>query len=376
LKAWNYDPTTFAINTGNTLGNSINNDKKIWEDISAAYVQGTITAGKLQVLTGVRGERTDIVTITPLRDNSFSASDIRRYKGRSRQSNSYTDYFPSIHARYEFNRHLIAHASYSTTIGRPNFGDILSSSDTDSVARTVTVANLDLKPEYSRNYDLSLEYYFEPVGVVSVGVFQKNIKDFPIDADKAFISPEEAADLGATIAPGDTTPWTLQSKINGGDARVRGIELSYSQSFTFLPGALRGFGVFANYTYLQTEGTFDTKPPVKVHDLANFIPRTANAGISYAYGRYDAKIQWNYTDWWIESVSLSDPLHRNKIRGDKWQLDASGKFKVTRNISLFADFTNLTSNFGKKFRGYVDPVRREETNAGNFLMTAGLQARY
>ena len=45
---------------------------------------------------------------------------------------------------------------------------------------------------------------------------------------------------------------------NSGKARVRGLEFNYTQQFTFLPGALRGLGAFANYTWLQSEGSRQT----------------------------------------------------------------------------------------------------------------------
>jgi hypothetical protein len=37
---------------------------------------------------------------------------------------------------------------------------------------------------------------------------------------------------------------------------------------------------------------------------------------------------------------------------------------------------NITSNHGKKFRGYVDPLLRNETNALGFIGTAGVQATF
>ena len=43
---------------------------------------------------------------------------------------------------------------------------------------TVTQNDPGLKPQYAENFDLSLEYYFEPAGVLSVGWFHKDITDF------------------------------------------------------------------------------------------------------------------------------------------------------------------------------------------------------
>ena len=82
---------------------------------------------------------------------------------------------------------------------------------------------------------------------------------------------------------------------------------------------LNGNGV---YIFRSTGGAVTT-------DLANFIPRTANAGLSYAYGRYDLRFQWNYTDVFPESVDLNNPLLRNKWRGDRWQMDFTARYQQT-----------------------------------------------
>ena len=377
LNAWSYDPGVFTVNTGNTRGNSLLNDRKIWESVYATYGQAKLEIGKLQVLGGVRVEKTDIERSIPVRNRQPGvAGTLGEYTSRTKQTKSYTNTFPSVHFRYEITRQLVAHASYSTTIGRPNFGDLLSAANANPENRTISVPNLELKPQDSKNYDLSLEYYFEPVGVVSVGAFRKDIDNYAVSVSRP-ISAAEAEEMGAPVAPGDTADWTVSTKINGGEAYVQGLEVNYSQQLSFLPGVLRGFGVFANFTYLQTEGTYTrgTGGPVST-DLPNFIPRTANAGLNYNYGRYDLRVQWNYTDVFPESIDLNNPNQRNKWRGDRWNLDFSGRYKLTRQISIFADLINMSSNHGKKFRGTVTDVRREETNALGFLLTAGVTATF
>ena len=51
-------------------------------------------------------------------------------------------------------------------------------------------------------------------------------------------------------------------------------------------------------------------------------------------------------------------------------------YKLTRRLTIFADLVNITSNHGSKYRGYVDPVLRNETNALGFIGTAGVQASF
>ena len=43
---------------------------------------------------------------------------------------------------------------------------------------TITIGNPELKPTISYNFDLSGEYYFKSVGLISAGIFAKKIDDF------------------------------------------------------------------------------------------------------------------------------------------------------------------------------------------------------
>jgi hypothetical protein len=92
--------------------------------------------------------------------------------------------------------------------------------------------------------------------------------------------------------------------------------------------------------------------------------------LSYVYGRFDLRPSWNFTDDWPEDTP-SD-ASTTKIRGSRWSIDFSGKYRATRQVTLFLDLVNVTSNHGKKYRGYVDPLRRNETNALGFLATGGV----
>ena len=42
----------------------------------------------------------------------------------------------------------------------------------------VSTRNAALQPQYSDNFDATVEYYFEPVGTVSASVFLKEVSDF------------------------------------------------------------------------------------------------------------------------------------------------------------------------------------------------------
>jgi iron complex outermembrane receptor protein len=376
---WNYSPTAFTINTSGTRQNTLQNNRRIWERSGAGYVQGTIDFGKLDVTTGIRAERTQVRRNQMVRDRSPGVTGtLAEWTSRAYSDASYEHVYPSIHGRYAITRNLHFRASYGTTSGKPDYGRILGVTDINETSRQINVPNVNLRPRQSKNLDLSVAYYFEPVGEVTVGVFEKKITDYDGNVTR-LITPQEAMELGATPLPGDTTPWEYTTRLNTGDGLIRGLELSYTQQFSnILPRAWKGLGFYANFTILTVEGTFDifdvTAVPVKVKQLDDVIPRTANAGLSYNYGRYDLRLSYNYADAMPEGSGTN--ISTIKLRGQKWTMDASVKYRLTRNLTLFGDFVNITSNHGKKYRGYVDPLLRNETNALGFIGTAGIQANF
>jgi outer membrane receptor protein involved in Fe transport len=117
---------------------------------------------------------------------------------------------PGIHFKYEPLNGLLLRSSYTISIGRPNFGSIFPNTTIDYTNETVNQGNSGLKAQTSDNFDVSIEYYFEPVGLVSASFFLKEISNFIYNA-------------GTTIPQGDNNGfdglyggWTLRSAANGG----------------------------------------------------------------------------------------------------------------------------------------------------------------
>ncbi|MBM3851764.1 MAG: TonB-dependent receptor, partial [Verrucomicrobia bacterium] len=147
----------------------------------------------------------------------------------------YRKRFPSVHAFHDITRNLKVRASYSTSYGRPPISNLLPGETPDENNRRVTVNNPGLQPYTAKNWDATIEYYFEPVGSLTIGWFHKDIRDFIITQDVGTIP--EGLDNGFS---GEYAGWTERTNVNGGDAIAQGWEFAYQQQFTFLPGVLKG----------------------------------------------------------------------------------------------------------------------------------------
>ena len=293
-----------------------------FENIYAWYGQYQATVGQLDVLTGVRFEKTDgtynantVVT----RGATFTATPSVNHQ-------DYLNVFPTLQASYRIEPTLVARAAYSTAIGRPGFNQITAATIVDVGAGTVTVGNPNLKPTTANGFDISVEKYLPSGGIVSLGAFGKAFQNYilPTTTTGTF--------------PGITGPARLNSFSNGGDAHAYGIEAAYVQKFDFLPAALSGFGIDANYSYVQSG--------VKLHPgqgdepLPGTADHNANIGLFYEDGPIGFRLAGAFASRSLFRVGTSRDL--DQFATPRFRLDASARYKLNEHLEWFAYGRNLT----------------------------------
>jgi iron complex outermembrane recepter protein len=332
------------------------------EDITAAYLQGNIKIGNFSALGGVRVERTETNGVSWARNVSLPV--LSQYNRIAEISGGYTDTFPGLHLKYEPRPGLILRASASTSIGRPNFNELAPGFNVNVATQTVSQNNPDLAPQFSENYDLSAEYYLKSVGLVSASVFRKDLEGF-------IFSRQSVVGSGASNGfDGEFEGYILNTRTNGGWARVTGLELNYQQQLTFLPGLLNGFGVYGNLTALSTEGTYNGTVVLK--DIAGFIKRSGNLGLSYIKHNYTIRLSANYEGDSMRGFN-PDPARRNYMVS-RTTVDFSVRYAYRPRLNFFVDFKNL---FNEKEFQYTGLEHRTINNRiFGTRMTAGISGSF
>lgn len=366
-----YNSTFFPASLDASANNSLLNDYQTRETIPAGYFQSEVGLLKnLKMTAGVRVEQTRAEITSRLDDTKFSVAELRYGKFKTIDS-KYTDVFPNLQFRYEPIAHFVLRAAYSTTIGRPRISDLVGRFSVNEIGQSVSFSNPSLKPQRSSNIDLSAEYYFQPVGVVSVGAFRKDIKNYVVATSFQIKGNEFGLDLA------DYVGWTGNSRVNSGDGKVEGMEFNYSQQFRFLPGPLKGIGAMANWTVLTSSGDYNgivSSLPFKNY-LVGLRPRSGNAGLTYTHGPLDLRLMFNYAASYIASLDNSDPSNSEFI-GSRYQFDFFARYKLSRNLNFFVDVVNLTEEYRARYRGIVRNDRWAQTNLFPRVITAGVQARF
>lgn len=363
--------TLFPLNVNSTTTDSLINDYGTKEVIPAVYFQSELTVTqKLKATLGLRYEQTR----TELRNRSDDVTAptlAERYGSFVTTDADYGNWFPNVQFRYEPLKRLVLRAAFSTTIGRPRITDLVSRFSVNDVEQRLSFSNPSLKPQLARNFDLSAEYYFEPAGVVSVGVFRKDFKNYVTTNTFTVVGNEFGLDLS------EYAGWIGTSKFNTGKGQVTGMEFNYSQQFSFLPGYFKGLGMMANYTLLKSEGDYNGPGVVLPYDniLPGMRPSSGNLGLSYTLGRFDLRLMCNYTDYTINSLDLSDPSG-TEFFGSRMQWDFFGRFKITKNVNVFVDVVNMFEENRDRYQGLYREDRLAQVNVFNRVVTAGVQARF
>ncbi|MEO6244407.1 MAG: TonB-dependent receptor [Opitutaceae bacterium] len=350
------------------------------ETVTAGYLMTQGKIGANGFLAGVRTEKTETEGwgYVRARQGSTAAQQLadpigsaqRDYAGTFRRLNgSYTKSFPSIHLSRDLTKDLKARVTWSTSFGRPGITNIMPNETINENAQSLSVNNPSLLPQTARNWDATLEYYFEPVGALSVGWFHKEIRDYIVTGINTGTIPS-GTDNGYN---GEYAGFTRFTSLNAGTAIVQGWEFSYQQQFTFLPGALKGLGVNANYTHLDAHGNFGGATSLSSGKVAGFIPEAANFGLNWRYRSFGARVLYNYTGDYIDSYNATFP-GRNYFRFPFRTVNVGLSYQLRPTLGLTLDVANLFNEPQRLYRGVRNQMARTIVNGST--VTAGISGRF
>ncbi|PLK22396.1 TonB-dependent receptor [Porphyrobacter sp. TH134] len=310
--------------------NNVNGDFTVTEDVYGGFLQARIKAGDIEALGGLRYERTDV--------NSASVRVNGGVTTPSVADGGFDSFLPSVHLRWNAGPDLVVRAAWANTIGRANFGDVTARETLNIVAGaipTLSRGNPSLQPREAMGLDLSAEYYTGNGGLLSLGVFYKDIKN-----EIFTLTSIETIDLG--IGRGAEQVEVSQPD-NAQSATIFGIEAAVQQSLTFLPAPFDGLGINLNGTYVDSDlEVLTTAGPRK---LGFFLQPTwaANASLFYEKGRFEARLAYNYTGGFLETINQTIP-GADQFWKSRETVDAQIRFRLTPNIDLFVEGENLTDS--------------------------------
>ena len=360
--------------------NKYTGESEVREAITAGYLMTQGRFGPTGFLAGVRTEKTDTESsgYVRVRNGSTAAQQLadpvgsaqRDYAGTRREVNgSYTKSFPSVHLNHDITSNLKARLSWSTSFGRPPLANLRPNETANEANQTLTVSNPSLLPQTASNWDATLDYYFEPVGVFSAGWFHKTIKDYIISGINNGVIPT-GNNNGFN---GEYVGFTRLTTANAGTAVVQGWEFNYQQQFTFLPGFLKGLSGGANYTVISTQGDFGGTVTRSGNQVPGFIPRTGNVNLSWRYRGFSSRVAANFTSDYITNFSAAS-LGRNLYRLKRTLVSVGVAYQLRPSVTLTCDVSNLFNEPEVFYRGIRDQMFT--TNIPGTSVTFGVNGRF
>lgn len=281
--------------------------------------------------------------------NNASVTDVAKQK--------FDHWLPSLNVRLDLTQKFLMRFAASKAISRPNFGDLRNfigiapagGNRAGLFGFSLQGRNPYLRPIESKQFDLTAEWYFARVGQLTVTAFYKTLDNIILD---------NSPFTRTFTNNGQTYTVTGNGPVNSaGTGRVKGAELSYQQTYDFLPGPLRGLGLQASYTYVSTNSLPNTPPantpadgnrPVMdvtgLYDnlpLAGLSKHNVNVAAFYDLGGFYARAAYS----WRSKYLLSNrdccfpflPVYAQAAG----QLDASLFYTVTKTFKIGLEAANL-----------------------------------
>ena len=251
-------PEYFVPDTVGNLKRKLDNNKRIQEQINAAYMEAETRVGDARFDFGLRYEKTEtaarIANVRPVSEVTAAGLSVNTVEGLLYQYNNgvyskrrgeYEDWFLSGGVKYDFTERLIGQVAFSEAILRPDYGNLGGVVTVNEDTQIVTVPNPELKPEHSTKYFASLQYYLEPSGLVGLSYYKLDMKDMQVTG--ITVNPENVG-----FSPDEYAGYTFRSAQNvPGTSTNEGLTFEYSQQLTFLPGAFKGLSLFGSITRID-----------------------------------------------------------------------------------------------------------------------------
>lgn len=312
------------------LVDSTVDDYRMDEDIDAAYVQNSIDLDAWHLLAGVRAEHTRFDAAGARvneEEESFDAVTRRR---------SYTNWLPSLQARYDLDPKTSVRAAWTHSVVRANFSQLAPgvslASDTEA-----TIGNPDLAPLKSTNLDLGIERVLGDDGSVSAYVFHKDIKNFTYTTNLA----------GSGQWAGYTS---AVSYANGDKASVKGIELAYTQPLRMLPAPFNRLIVGANGSLTRSDANvarYDSnagRARSRSINLPGQSDRVLNLMLGYEQGPLSTRLALNYKSPYL--LEMGDDIldaGQDRVVDAQKQVDFSLSYQLSKQVQLSFEAANLNN---------------------------------
>ena len=268
------------------------------------------------------------------RPESFEVSALDR---------TYTDVLPSFNLAYDLTDDLVLRAAASKVISRPSYGDIAAPGSLEYFSQEYvddrrltggagelgwygSGSNKNLEAYKATQFDVGLEWYFQPGSVLGLGLFRKNVSNFAVPV---------VTDVDMVVAGETVTVQNYSTDAGGRDAVSQGIELYAQHTLDF------GLGFQFNYTYNDTSEaaiTLEDGTEVGESPLVGSAKNQTNFTVYYETQKLLLRASYNRRGEVVQGLVNGLNVYEEPYQ----QIDLNAAYNFTPALSISASVLNLT----------------------------------
>jgi TonB-dependent receptor len=295
---------------------------------------------------------------------------------------THTRGLPSFNLRLRPTETFQMRFAYNVTMDQPSFYDLRATgsvsprivNDVWDGTFTSDAGNPQLSPVISKNSDISVEWYPTQSTAAHVSLFHKTLEDpliYSTDTKPVRVLLEDGSFAFVTASSTETHNATE-------DATIKGAEFGVRTFFDRLPSPWNGFGVEANYTYIDSKNPGDVYFDIDGESHSDAPVRglsenTYNVQLMFEKPKFSARLAWNWRSEYLLSTNangtngsynylptpnlgpdntgaavfkdFSLPIYSDKYG----QLDFGATYRPTEQLALSLDFRNLLDEISETF---------------------------
>ena len=264
----------------------------------------------------------------------------------------YDDTLPSFNLVAEITPDFLIRLGAAKVMSRPGLGSLTPGSTVAVAggARTISTGNPNLDPIRATNVDLGFEWYFAEGAMAGVGLFYKDIDTFIQTTRETRPFSDSGLPAELLIGTGATpdSDFTYTKPVNTPGGELKGVEVNYTQPFTFLPGNWSNLGVQLNYTWVDSQIQYinSTGQPVLKADLTGLSRNSWNATLFYEGKVFSGRVSaTNRDDYLTQVTGTENGFNLDGYHGMTGTtfIDASIRYAITDKLELSLEGMNLTN---------------------------------
>ena len=397
-------PSISAVNSSGTNAGGwfdspyqrLPNNFKYIEKYYAGYLMSELNfAQQVKVVGGIRWEEVrsyfDAFNLADGRDATRQTVDpVSAHPGNR-------FWLPMVQAKWDVLDWADVRYSFTKTLARPDYHQLSPHFNMDYTQFNVWAGNPRLKPAQATNHDVFLTFHSNELGLLSLGGFYKEIKNFTY-ATQYKLHPSAPPGLDSVLSYSVSTGSGIVYPKDGATlytytnspykAYVRGFEIDFQTRLWYLPEPLNGIVLGINYTHISSSATYpwrmDTTiiiPPrstavitldrTRSGRLINQPDDVVNMSFGYDYEGFSGRLSFLFQGNSVSNIGAF--AEQDGFTRDYFRIDASVRQRLPwAGLQVFLDIFNLNNKRNESSQASINGFTVQQF----YGLTANLGVRF